>query len=350
MGKSARVVPALWKLLILLAIIAVLFVAWLLLNLAGRCDSMGNYLYNGVLLPDINTVWTDKTAYPNAYIYQSTFDGGQHYCLVVVDKTGYMGMCGTNHEFGPSYTLGAYELHESEEKTLTYCEWIIAADEDAAGKLSGLWPGITSTEWLQVQKHYSNIHASTGNGIIWSNHKILNEDGSTYVEASNPMQKFDLKSWLTGFALGLAGKPLPFAPAQKEPVAYLYNGVQLPPLPDWDREAYPYAVMSLYEIDWFGTSGTAQLWLYSQHPESSGDTLELWLPQIGDLMYEIKSDSLASLAEFTDWGSPTTITERKGYSIDNAGWANFDMYYQTNIDGKKGQLYLAASDPVPVYE
>jgi hypothetical protein len=30
---------------------------------------------------------------------------------------------------------------------------------------------------------------------------------------------------------------------QKTPIAYLYNGVQLPPLPEWDREKYPYAVI-----------------------------------------------------------------------------------------------------------
>ena len=29
---------------------------------------MANYLYNGVELPDINTVWTDKETYPYAYI------------------------------------------------------------------------------------------------------------------------------------------------------------------------------------------------------------------------------------------------------------------------------------------
>ena len=33
---------------------------------------MANFLYNGVELPDINTVWTDKTAYPYAII--TSFD------------------------------------------------------------------------------------------------------------------------------------------------------------------------------------------------------------------------------------------------------------------------------------
>ena len=36
----------------------------------------------------------------------------------------------------------------------------------------------------------------------------------------------DLKSWLTGFALGLCGKPLPYA--KKTPIGYSYNGTVLP--------------------------------------------------------------------------------------------------------------------------
>ena len=35
----------------------------------------------------------------------------------------------------------------------------------------------------------------------------------------------DFKSWLAGFALGLAEKPLPLAFVQEGPVAYLRNGV-----------------------------------------------------------------------------------------------------------------------------
>lgn len=47
--------------------------------------------------------------------------------------------------------------------------------------------------------------------------------------------------WL-GVALGLAGKGLPPIKTA-EPVAYLYNGVELPKLPEWDKEKYPYAAI-----------------------------------------------------------------------------------------------------------
>ena len=135
------------------------------------------------------------------------------------------------------------------------------------------------------------------------------------------------------------------------PIACLYNGIQLPPLPAYDRAKYPYAVICTYqEGNAFGVvvPASAVLYLFTQHPEPSGDTVELWLPQIGDLEYKIQAETTQGLQAFTDWGSPTTITERKGPSIANMKWANFDLYYQTDIDGKKGQLYLAATEPVAV--
>ena len=136
------------------------------------------------------------------------------------------------------------------------------------------------------------------------------------------------------------------------PIACLYNGIQLPPLPAYDRAKYPYAVICTYqEGNAFGVvvPASAVLYLFTQHPEPSGDTVELWLPQIGDLEYKIQAETTQGLQEFTDWGSPIPITERKGPSITNMKWANFDLYYQTDIYGTKGQLYLAATDPVPVY-
>jgi hypothetical protein len=38
--------------------------------------------------------------------------------------------------------------------------------------------------------------------------------------------KLDLKSWMTGYILGITGKPLPLV--QKTPIGYSYNGVVLP--------------------------------------------------------------------------------------------------------------------------
>lgn len=57
------------------------------------------------------------------------------------------------------------------------------------------------------------------------------------------MREFNRKSWLIGFALELCGNPLPIAGSKREPVAYLYNGVRLPKLPEYDKSVYSYAVI-----------------------------------------------------------------------------------------------------------
>ena len=52
-----------------------------------------------------------------------------------------------------------------------------------------------------------------------------------------------MRSSVMGLILSLFSSPLP--EVQKQPVAYLYNGVRLPKLPEWDRETYPYATISV---------------------------------------------------------------------------------------------------------
>ena len=45
-----------------------------------------------------------------------------------------------------------------------------------------------------------------------------------------------MRSSVMGLILSLFSSPLP--EVQKEPVAYLYNGVRLPALPEWDNLAW----------------------------------------------------------------------------------------------------------------
>lgn len=60
---------------------------------------------------------------------------------------------------------------------------------------------------------------SSGYMRIWTNAEILHLwDGSVYLAAGEftpvEVSRFNLESWLVGFGLGLAGKPLPIGPAQ----------------------------------------------------------------------------------------------------------------------------------------
>lgn len=150
-----------------------------------------------------------------------------------------------------------------------------------------------------------------------------------------------MRSFLKGLAMGLAGKPLEFA---KEPVAYLYNGVRLPKLPEWDTEVYPYAVIQ-------GTSSQYILTPFSSpatyYDESVG-AFFVKSPHLISATYRInKGDEEWSMrSEAEECRASHTNSLFYGYcrNYNPIVWANFD------VPNAKGAPYLAKSEPVPVYE
>lgn len=182
--------------------------------------------------------------------------------------------------------------------------------------------------------------------FVWCNNDIKDESGNTVYAASVPVPiapeepedpetpAFDLTAWLTGYALGICGKPLPFS-TKKEPVAYLYNGVRLPKLPEWDRETYPYAYL-LYN----SLLGLYFLRVYSDPLIPGGEKFvfadgdaNLARYELEDGLWIFKGDSVGETGFLPS-------------SVARFVWANTDVY---NYKGD-GTLILAASKPVPVYE
>ena len=127
---------------------------------------------------------------------------------------------------------------------------------------------------------------------------------------------------------------------------YLYNGVELPALPEWDKETYPYAVITpmfattdpnkgaklyvysapLYHAEGELTTATAckrmiALWSYLSHPEYG------W--------YKYTSTTEIGFTDPEDMEAGDIIAR-------SAVWTN------TDILNEDGSIYLAASDPVPV--
>ena len=141
-----------------------------------------------------------------------------------------------------------------------------------------------------------------------------------------------MRSFLKGLALGLAGKPLEFAPG-KEPVAYLYNGKRYPPLPtDWDSKLYPCCTITngtktrLYLTNYPGTGYGGNFYLKGQ----GGNLVKV-------LEYKLVNDRWEDLE----------INEYTSISIGCTGiiFTNYDLYHP-----ETGALTFAASEPVPVYE
>ena len=144
-------------------------------------------------------------------------------------------------------------------------------------------------------------------------------------------QKFPLNSWLTGFLAAIVTRER-VVPTEKTPVAYLYNGVRLPALPEWDKEKYPYAYITTADFD----DGYRLFCVDGQKNVINGK-LFLTILYPGDF-YVLRDGEWAKY-DHSNVAAPVV-------------WCNTDTYYTTNIENGElaGTLYMAASDPVPVYE
>lgn len=257
---------------------------------------MSKWLYNGVELPGLPE-W-DTAAYPYAFIYIVTLDGTTGVYTLVVSSSGTMNY-DDNGILCPAANVG-------QRYTVSGEEWAAAADSD-------------------------DFYIMRDNLIftVWANFDVLYADGSVYVAASEPVavaEKFPLRSWVGWLIAGLCSRPVPLG--RGEPVAYLYNGVRLPALPEWDVEAYPYVLICEVDGVYYVTTRSDQqrcltggkLFWYSNYPT-----------------FTLKDGV---------W-----IEEYDAFPVGRViVWANYDVYYSSAVEDLGGTLYMTASDPVPVYE
>lgn len=126
--------------------------------------------------------------------------------------------------------------------------------------------------------------------------------------------------------------------AVKQPIAFLYNGVRLPPLPEWDKTVYPYAVIQ-YAIQEPGWGGADVVRFRA-----------LKAPWTTDGEYIIPGESVEQFfALYTtsrnEWISISNTPISAEARIDNAIWTSHDI-----VNSADGSIYLEATDPIPVYE
>lgn len=161
----------------------------------------------------------------------------------------------------------------------------------------------------------------------------------------------------TSLTLGwLVGRRIAGQRSRKEPIAYLYNGVQLPPLPEWDREMYPYAYVCFMDHILDRLTGH-YIWV-TDRPIYAND--ETWSAEgttriicvhgedaVGYMCYKLV-DGI-----WTYERSSTISGTDMMYQII---WSNVDVYIMGHDSEDAGiyeptnNLYIPASDPVPVYE
>lgn len=124
-----------------------------------------NYLYNGVELPDINRVWTDKNAHPYAVIFfyqKSLTDTTPIYTLSLLNQPATVGVANRFISGGGSVT--GYLIEGAET------EWRFVFSSDVAAGDAIQFGGVLTA-------------SSRG----WSNYNILKSDGTLHLAASDPV-------------------------------------------------------------------------------------------------------------------------------------------------------------------
>lgn len=277
-------------------------------------DGDGYVLYNGAVLAKLPE-W-DKTTYPYAMIVMSNpttsaIFGNQAwlYCFKTAHHKTAFDEDANDYKF-------AFEAGE------TYLESYINV---GAGSLSDKdFP--TPTEKIRTEFYIFSPD------VDWSNYDIQNNDGSLYLAAS---------------------APIPLASA--DPVAAVYGRDKLPPLPEYDTETHPYAVIVCYRDSLF-KNHTFHLWLMKDISDrvvfspSGLDTytIEHIYYHSGDILYSLKYNK-GNLV--SGWGEPTDASGRYSFQINYISWANSDIVLELDsYIGSAGTLYRAKSTPIPIYE
>lgn len=255
---------------------------------------MANYLYNGIELPALPN-W-DKTLYPYVYI-----------------TNGFLGI-------GRSYV----------------CFQTIQYGENANGYYSLIIPAGTGMSGLYSDNQWSEPTVTTedksitipNEAWIWANFDVLNEDGSVYLAATDPIPVptiTDPVSFTMGYQIGCR---LRAQRAVKKPIGYLYGGVQLPKIPE--VEGYEYMVIVEYN-----NSGIYTLYCMTNPLVRTGNVL---YPNKVSAPYLVCNASVDGYGEFSQKDSDLSIA-----AAYVPIWTNVDII---NVDGS---VCLAASEPVPVY-
>ena len=215
-------------------------------------------------------------------------------------------------------------------------EWTAWGVMAEAGEMA-LTPGPTTAD--TYMRLYTNHDIKDGTGAVW-----LAANTVTPTEADKETERLNrIKSQLAGFIAAWCSPSRSFP--NREPVAFLYNGVRLPGLPV--VEGFDFAAMHR-TVENDGTVSSACVFL---------STMPLyWGFAPNGITTCLKASASGSVIQYklnvanggTDWvmdtnkeyGENAIVTSNKAA----VAWANYTVYRAD------GSVYCEKSDPVPVYE
>ena len=123
-------------------------------------------------------------------------------------------------------------------------------------------------------------------------------------------------------------------------MGYLYNGVRLPKLPEWDKEKYPYAYITSTRLS------TSTVW-YLSLPREWGDFSKAVFAD--DYVFYSKGGARFQIKHYDGenmpqrWGSFEESESSWTCDVSRMIWSN------TDACTADGTILLAASDPIPVH-
>lgn len=267
-----------------------------------------DYFYNDTTLFDINTVWTDelKATYPYAYV-----QGG-----AISDD-----LISTINNLGYDIKSGAFYACALTSANVVYngTDVVILSGTEELGFLSfndselarfysdGDIIDYSYGSWFDAGTNSYDTDTVIGD-LIWTSHDILNStDNTVYLATSDPVAVR----------------------------AYLYSGVELPILPDWDQETYPYATVVVSETFtglYFTTTP------YSIIATDDGKYGIINRSEMTATVYKPQDDAWSIIASDMTLEAGESAGSIDGWTV----WTNYDLL---NSDGT---VYQAASNPIPV--
>ena len=194
-------------------------------------------------------------------------------------------------------------------------------------KVSGSDMNVVSASSVEYEISGNTIPAGIG---------IISAGTGTYIlaytpaaEPETPKWTFNLRDFLSGMASAAASRGV----LRREPIAYLYNGVQLPGLPEVEGYALIYAVV--------GVSPTSYRLLIMDFIPEHQDYIHVSTTY--DQAYGTGNYAVYSISN-NEWVHTDDKTVTDGtFAKGRWKWSNVDL---SDADGN---VALAASDPVPVY-
>ena len=196
------------------------------------------------------------------------------------------------------------------------------------------WKGISFEQSENLSDVFVPKVWTDGTDIYLSKLYPLRFDATEhYVLTNAAAPTYDPEALLQGYLVGCRLRAMR---GKKKPIAYLYNGVRLPKLPETDL---PYA--SIHR-----SSGGEYWALFSSSPWEYNTARDMFISQV----YPVSGSFWECGGDFSTWKSHGGVTNSNG-GILSFGTMGADAWYWTNADipTTDGSPFLAASEPVPVY-